>query len=146
AQSSPYWMDMVLRADGSHGAAVATAVRQELRRLNSELLLENDASFDGIIANSLALERTQSAFAVMIGSLAVVVTGIGLYALMTFVAAQQRRELGIRIALGSSPGRLFRDAMKSGLTLVGMGIIAGVGATMLIVRTVGSQVFGLAAT
>jgi ABC-type antimicrobial peptide transport system permease subunit len=75
--------------------------------MNSNLLLENDSSFARIISDSLALERAQSAFAMLTGVLSVIVAGVGLYALMSFVLAQRRRELSIRLALGSPPSRRF---------------------------------------
>lgn len=141
SQTAPYWIDLVFRADG--GDTTMQAVRAALRATSADLLLENESSFRTIINNSLALERTESAFAVMIGVLATIVTGIGLYSLMTFVMTQRRRELGIRLALGSAPSRLFRDAMTSALRLVAVGLLLGVGATALLVRALGTRVFGL---
>lgn len=141
AQQSPYWIDLVLRAGDRPG--VLADVRRALREINPDLLLENDASFAGIISDSLALERTQSGFAVMIGSLSAIVAGVGLYALVAFMVAGRRREFGIRLALGSEPRRLFRDAITGPLALVGMGLGLGLVFAMLLVRTAGSQVFGL---
>jgi hypothetical protein len=107
--------------------------RRALREINPDLLLENDASFAGIISDSLALERTQSGFAVMIGSLSAIVAGVGLYALVAFMVAGRRREFGIRLALGSEPRRLFRDAITGPLALVGMGLGLGLVFAMLLV-------------
>jgi predicted permease len=141
AQASPYWIDVVFRTDDRRG--VMADVRRTLRSMNGELLLENDSSFAAIISNSLALERTQSGFAIMIGALSAVVAGVGLYALVTFVVAGRRREFGIRLALGSEPRRLFRDALAPPLRLVGVGLLLGVMSAALIVRALGSQVFGM---
>jgi predicted permease len=141
AQASPYWIDLVYRTD--QGGVTIAAVRQALRAFNSELLLENESSLQGIISNSLALERTQSAFAGLVGVLSTMVAGIGLYALMTFLAAQRRREFGIRLALGSQPRQLFQGAMSRALRLVGIGLTIGVTLAALIVRAIGSRVFGL---
>jgi predicted permease len=139
AQGSPYWIDLVLRGDES----MLPAVRRSLRELNPDLLIENDSSFRQIISDSLALQRAQSAFALLTGGLSVIVAGVGLYALLSFLLAQQRRELGIRLALGSSPRRLFRDAMLGALRLVVIGIVAGEVLTAVLVRALGSRVFGL---
>lgn len=141
AQASPYWVDLVFRGDSGDGAA--RSVRDAIRAMSGDLLIENESSFRTIIANSLALERTESAFAVMIGGLATIVTGIGLYALMTFSATQRRREMGIRLALGSAPGRLFRDAMASAIRLVAVGLAIGVALAALLVRALDTTVFGL---
>jgi predicted permease len=140
-QRSTFWIDLVLRA--GTGPAATTAVRQALRALDRELLLENESSFQSIIINSLALERAQSGFAVMVGALSAVVAGIGIYALMTFLVTQRRREFGIRLALGSHPRQLFQHALSRALRLVAIGLAAGVLAAALLVRALGSQVFGL---
>ncbi|MEZ5316382.1 MAG: ADOP family duplicated permease [Vicinamibacterales bacterium] len=142
AQVSPYWIDLVFRADT--GPAAMPAVRQALRGLSGDLLIENAATFDAIISDSLALERAQSAFAAMVGALSAIVAGIGLYALMSFVAARRRREFGIRLALGSPPRRIFREALGRALRLVGAGLVTGLAASALLVRALGSLVFGLA--
>lgn len=141
AQVSPYWIDVVYRTDERR--AVAREVRQTLRALNPNLLIENDSSFAAIISNSLALERTQSGFAIMIGALSAIVAGVGLFALVTFIVAGRRREFGIRLALGSEPRRLFREALAGPVRLAGIGVVCGIGTAVLVVRTLGSQVFGL---
>lgn len=142
AQASPYWIDLVYRTDSA--TVPAATVRQSLRDFNPELLLENESSLQAIIGNSLALERTQSAFAGLVGILSTMVAGIGLYALMTFLAAQRRREFGIRLALGSQPGQLFRGALLRAMRLVALGLVIGLSLAGLITRALGSRVFGLA--
>jgi putative ABC transport system permease protein len=142
-QASPYWIDLVYRSDG--GRVSTAQVRQALRTFNRDLLLENESSIQGIISNSLALQRTQSAFAGLVAVLSTVVAGIGLYALMTFLSAQRRREFGIRLALGSQPRQLFHGAMSRAMRLVLVGLAGGAIVATLTVRALGSQVFGLAA-
>jgi predicted permease len=141
AQVSPYWIDLVFRADGTR--APMPAVRQALRAISRDLLLENESSFQRIISDSVALERAESAFAALVGALSAIVAGIGIYALMTFLGAQRRRELGIRLALGSQPGQIFRETFAGALRLIGAGLAIGLGASMLLVRLAGSQIFGL---
>jgi ABC-type antimicrobial peptide transport system permease subunit len=141
SQASPYWIDLVFRADP--GRVTTTEVRRALRDANLDLLLENESSFQDIILNSLALERTQSAFAGTVGALSMIVAGIGLYALLTFLASQRRRELGIRLALGAPPRQLFRATMTDAARLVSAGVVAGSVVAAGLVRAVGSAVFGL---
>ena len=141
SQVSPYWIDLVFRVDRS--AVVMPSVRPALRAISPELLIENESSFQRIISDSVALERAESAFAGIVGALAAIVAGVGVYALMTFLGAQRRRELGIRLALGSPPGQLFRETFTRALRLVAAGLVIGLAAAALLVRLAGSQVFGL---
>ncbi len=141
AQVSPYWIDLVYRTDERR--VVTAEVRRTLRELNPNLLIENDSSFEAIISNSLALERTQSGFAIMIGALSAIVAGVGLFALVSFIVAGRRREFGIRLALGSEPPRLFREALAGPVRLAGIGVVCGIVVAVLVLRALGSQVFGL---
>jgi predicted permease len=141
AQVSPYWIDLVYRTDERR--IVTAEVRRTLRELNPNLLIENDSSFEAIISNSLALERTQSGFAIMIGALSAIVAGVGLFALVSFIVAGRRREFGIRLALGSEPPRLFREALAGPVRLAASGVVSGTAVAVLVVRALGSQVFGL---
>jgi putative ABC transport system permease protein len=141
AQASPYWIDLVFRTDDRRG--VLADVRRSLRGMSADLLIENESSFAAIISNSLALQRTQSGFAIMIGVLSAVVAGVGLFALVSFMVAGRRREFGIRLALGSEPRRQFREALALPMRLVAAGLVSGIAVAVLLVRALGSQVFGL---
>jgi putative ABC transport system permease protein len=141
AQVSAYWIDLVIRTDGSTFSM--PAVRETLRRRYPNLLIENVSSFQTIITNSLALERAQSALAGLIGLLSTVVAAAGLYSLMTFVIASRRRELGIRLALGSPPARLFRELLTDALRLTVAGLVVGIAAAALVIRALQAQMFGL---
>jgi ABC-type antimicrobial peptide transport system permease subunit len=143
AQVSPYWIDLVYREEP--GSTTMPAVRQTLRGISNELLIENESSFQSIISNSLALERIQSIFAAMVGVLSTLVAGIGLYALMTFLTTQRRREFGIRLALGSPPRHLFGGALSRAMRLALLGLALGTLAASLLVQTLRTYVFGLAA-
>lgn len=143
AQASPYWIDLVVRDEGR--GSVLPAVRQALRAISRDLLIENESSFNAIISDSVALQRAQSAFAVLVGALSAVVAGVGLYGLMAFGVASRRRELGIRLALGSNPGRLFRETLAGGLRVAATGLVIGIAAAALVVRALSTRVFGLSA-
>ena len=72
-----------------------------------------------------------------------VVAGVGLFALVSFIVAGRRRQFGIRLALGSEPPRLFREALTGPVRLAGIGVGCGIVVAVLVVRAAGSQVFGL---
>jgi ABC-type antimicrobial peptide transport system permease subunit len=62
---------------------------------------------------------------VAFGGLALVLAAIGLYSMIAYDVAQRTRELGVRLALGSSVGRVLRLIVTGGLRLVAVGVVAG---------------------
>jgi ABC-type antimicrobial peptide transport system permease subunit len=65
---------------------------------------------------------------------------------LAYLVAQRRREIGIRIALGSSSRALFRLVLGEGLWLTGVGLVLGVGGALAVARSFEDQMFGIAPT
>jgi ABC-type antimicrobial peptide transport system permease subunit len=70
---------------------------------------------------------------------------LGLYGLLTFVVAERTREIGIRIALGEGLGHLKRSVVGGGLRLVGVGAVIGIAGAALLLRSLGTLLFGVSA-
>ena len=142
AQAPAYWVDLVVRTDGDP-AALREPVRRALRGFSPDLLIENVSSLDAIIADATGMERAQSAMAGLVAVLSTLVAGLGLYALLSQIAAQRTRELGIRLALGSDPRRLFGWMLGQGMALTAAGLAGGAAGTFVTVRLFRHAVFGL---
>jgi macrolide transport system ATP-binding/permease protein len=75
------------------------------------------------------------------GGLALVLAGIGLYGVMSYAVSQNRRELGLRMALGAGASDLLRLVMKSGLALTGGGVALGAAAALVLTRLMGDLLY-----
>jgi hypothetical protein len=78
-------------------------------------------------------------------SVAVLLAVTGLYATMAFAAQQRTRELGLRIALGATPGQAMALLMRNGLALAAAGIVAGLGGAVIVGRLIASMLYGVSA-
>jgi ABC-type antimicrobial peptide transport system permease subunit len=75
--------------------------------------------------------------------LALLLTSIGLYGVMTYNVARRTHEIGIRMALGAQNREVQWMILRESLLLLGIGVLLGVPATMAATRLVGAQLFGL---
>jgi putative ABC transport system permease protein len=98
---------------------------------------------DTMVRESLLRERLMATLSGFFGLLAGVLATIGLYGVISYMVAQRRSEIGIRMALGANPGRIIRMIVREAATLLGMGLVVGTFITVVALRAAGSLLFGL---
>jgi putative ABC transport system permease protein len=81
----------------------------------------------------------------LFAALAVLLSAVGLYGVLALAVAQQRREIGIRMALGATPGMIRVMTLRSGLLLAGVGILAGLLSAPLTGQTLRRMIYGVEA-
>ena len=94
---------------------------------------------------SLMSRRTPMLLASLFGAIALLLAAVGLYGVLTYQVSQRRREIGIRMALGSDTGRIFTMVVREGLVLVAVGLCVGIGGAFAIRQAMESQLFGVGA-
>ena len=96
------------------------------------------------INDSLVQERLLATLSAFFGGLALLLAMIGLYGVLSYFVTMRRTEFGIRMALGALPGSILTLAMKDVFGILAVGLAAGAGASLLMVRFVQKMLFGLA--
>ncbi len=92
---------------------------------------------------SLARERLVALLSGFFGVVALLLSAVGVYGVTSYTVARQRREMGILIALGATPGRVRWLVLSPVLTLVAIGVAIGIGVGLLVTRGLASLLFGL---
>jgi putative ABC transport system permease protein len=118
-------------------------VRQAMKQIDPGLAVDALRTMDAQIETTLSNERMIELLAISFGLLATILAGIGLYGVLAYSTAQRSREIGIRIALGSSRLGVSRLVLADVLRLVGIGIAVAIPCSVMLGRLLRSQLFGV---
>lgn len=113
-----------IRSDGDPRATLG-AVRDALRQVDPSLPLLEIRTLAQHVENNLITQRMPAQMLAFLGPLSLVLAAIGLYAVIAYALAQRTREIGVRIALGSSTGRVVGLMVWQGMRVVLIGGAAG---------------------
>ena len=135
------WAFLLIRYSSPPSVAI-TAVKEKISQISPAIKAEFHV-FQTDIENSLARERLMAVLSGFFGALAALLAMIGLYGLISYIVATRKNEIGIRMALGASPGSVIRIIVRQTLTLLGVGIAAGLVLAMAAAKGANSLLYGL---
>jgi putative ABC transport system permease protein len=142
APSASVWL--VIRTS-TDPLAHASAVRQTVRHLDSDLpILELD-SMEGVIADSLWRPRFSALLIGLFALLALVLAAAGIYGVTSYSVSQRTHEVGLRMALGADRRRILAMIIGQGLKLTLAGVLIGTAASLALARLVASQLYSISA-
>jgi putative ABC transport system permease protein len=142
---APGTLNIVLRTNLPAGAlrsAIERAVRQADPSVPIARLQDMNGVFDESIRRPRLLAHLLGGFA----GIALLLAAIGTYGVLSYMVAQRRREIGIRMALGADRGRVLTNVLKQGLVLTAIGIAAGLAGAFALNQVIASLLFGVRPT
>lgn len=137
---SPSW---AVRVAGPPQSA-AKDVRQAIGAVDPLLPMASLRAMTDVQAGSLASERFMMSLVLGLGAVALLLAAVGIHGLIASAVTERTRELGIRLALGASSGRILRDVIAPGVLLAGSGVVLGGAASLAVVRLLRSFLWGVA--
>jgi len=138
-------MALVVRTAGEP-STFTSAVQRTVRELDASLPLFRVRSMAVVTRESMAQLRFTMLLLAAAALVTLVLGAIGLYGVMAYIVALRTRELGVRIALGASPGAVVAMLTRQGVVLTGFGIVAGLLLFVVAARFLRSFLYGVAAT
>ncbi|HET7619844.1 MAG TPA: ABC transporter permease [Vicinamibacterales bacterium] len=142
AQDAIRTMTLVVRTPGDP-TAITNAVRRDLQSIDPELPFYGVRSMTSRIDETLLDRRTPMMLALSFAIIALFLASVGIYGVLAYQVSQRRREIGIRMALGSDAGSIFSLVVREGLMLVAIGLGAGFIGAFAIRRAMEAQLFGI---
>ncbi|BDU74710.1 ABC transporter permease [Mesoterricola silvestris] len=126
-------------------AALAPALRRALREEDPELPLGTVNSMASLLEQDRRTTRAASVLLGAFASLALLLAGVGTYAVLSFITGLRRRELGIRMALGATVRDILALVLGQGLRWIGTGVGLGLAGSLALGRFIESQIHGVGA-
>ncbi len=123
--------------------ALINAVTREVQSMDAELPVFNAKTMDEYVSSSVAAPRFNTTLLAIFASVALVLTVIGLYGVMSYSVAQRTNEIGIRMALGAQTSDVLRMIVKDGAKIVAIGLLLGIGGALALTRLLESLLFGV---
>jgi putative ABC transport system permease protein len=133
-------VSLVIRT-ASAPAGVIGSVRQVIREVDPGIPVFAVFTMAERIADQTAQSRFTTWVLGAFGAIALLLSTIGIYGVMSYLVAQRTREVGIRIALGATPRQIVRLIVGRGALLVGSGIVAGAAASIALQRVMSTLLF-----
>jgi predicted permease len=133
---------VVLRTQGDP-AAIMGPIRSAVAQLDSREVVYGVATMDDVLATSLAARRLSMILLSAFAALALILSCIGIYGVISHLVGQRTHEIGVRMALGAQSGDVMRLVLGQGTKMVLLGVVIGIAAALGLTRLMANQLFGV---
>ena len=145
------YMTLVVRASCATGAAcdagaLAPSVREAIAAIDRTVPVTTVRAMSDVVAGATARPRFTLALLATFAAVALVLAAVGIYGVISYAVSRRTHEIGVRIALGATPGRVVRLIVGQGMRVVAGGILAGLVGAMTLSRLMTSVVYGVRVT
>jgi predicted permease len=141
-QSPEPYMTLVVRTS-IKPETLAGAARREIAALDAEQAVANIRTMDEVVSTAVTSRRFSTFLLAMFAALALLLTSVGLYGVISYTVEKRRGEMGLRMALGATRGRLLRMIVGQGLRTTVAGLALGLGAAAALKTLLESMLYGV---
>ena len=136
--------DIIVRTQGAPDA-FAPAIRRALEKIDSEEVMYGTETMDNIIYDSLAARRFGMILLGIFAAIALLLSCVGIYGVISYLVGQRTHEMGVRIALGAQRSDVLRLILGQGAKMAIIGVAVGIAVALGLTRLMSNQLFGVSA-
>jgi predicted permease len=140
---APRFVTFAIRSDRAGTESFLKQVQQAVWSVNASLPLAAVNTMQEIYSQSLARTSFTLVMLAIAGAMALALSLIGIYGVISYAVSQRTREIGIRLALGAQKAVLRWMFVRSALVLTGIGVVIGLGAAAVLMRLMKTLLFGI---
>ena len=135
-------LSLVMRTRGDP-VSVTDAVTRVIRKFDADLGVNRIATLDALLVDKLAQGRIETAFMAVFAAIALLISAMGLYGVISYSVSQRTREFGIRLALGAGQRQLLGLVLRDGVRLAAAGSVLGLAASLGVTRLMRFLLYGI---
>ena len=139
------YMELVVRTEVRPDAMIAD-LRRKISETNPHLAIGDFSTMETAVEDSIGAQKLAAAVIGVFGGMALLITIVGLYGLLSYLVEQRKREIGIRMALGADRGMVVGMVMRQTLLLMVAGVAIGLGFALWSNRLLHGFLYGVSAS
>jgi putative ABC transport system permease protein len=120
-------------------------IRQEIRELDASLPVANVQAMSDVVSANFSSPRFTGFLLVTFAAIALALSAIGVYGVLSYLVSRRTREIGIRLAIGAGRPQVLRLVLGNGLALALIGIVLGLGLALIAGRFMQTMLYGVGA-
>lgn len=142
--SLPLYMHMVVKTTSDRPSSLAAPVTRLAQELEPMATVSNVRTMGAVLASSIAKQSFTMALLLIASMVALLLSAVGIYGVVSYVVATRRSEIGVRMALGAQVAEVTRMVLRQSLVLAAAGIAIGIVGAFAVTRVLSALLYGVA--
>jgi ABC-type antimicrobial peptide transport system permease subunit len=140
---SPTFMYFVVKTTRPDAMALSGDIARIARDIEPQVVADNATTMETVVARSYARQSFTMALLLIAAGIALLLSAVGIYGVLSYLVQQRRGEIGVRVALGAQLGDVTSLVLRQSLVLAGVGVVAGVAGALATTRFLSVLLYGV---